>query len=284
VTIAAGFKFHPGVLLCADTQHTYSGIMKLQESKIKPITFANGGSRAGFVIAGSVAYGHMAVDACVRSIEKIKSKNMTAAGFRLVLEEQLENFYQKHIYPHPHYGRDGGPDFQLLIAFWSHLDKTVSLFSTWDSAVTEVPKSATVGTGSYLAQYLIKQLYKHTKMNLKDVANIAIHVLRLIKEHVDTCGGRSEFFVLNASGDTSVANFDISSTEAISSAFEEMVYRIFLTAADLDAPEAELDKEFQIVKEVIKATVDARRRERARWDGFMRALSGLEQPAQGAQK
>src|SRR5207248_1175014 len=136
----------------------------------------------------SVPYGDMAIDHCISKVEKNKPRNMTATGFLLSVEECLEDFHQKHIYVHPEFRRDGGPDFWLLIAFWSHLDKTVSLFSTSDSAINAVKMSQCIGAGSYLGQHIIRKIYRHPRMDIRHVVNIAIHMLRLTKEHVDSCG------------------------------------------------------------------------------------------------
>ena len=63
MTIAAGFMFDKGILLCADTQETYSGVMKLQASKIFPADFAaKGGTKVAFALTGDVAYARRAVE------------------------------------------------------------------------------------------------------------------------------------------------------------------------------------------------------------------------------
>ncbi len=45
MTIAAGFRFSDGLLLCADTQITHTSYMKLNDSKIVAIDFASNEDR-----------------------------------------------------------------------------------------------------------------------------------------------------------------------------------------------------------------------------------------------
>src|SRR5690242_15446901 len=56
VTIAAGFRFADGVLLCADTQITYEGIAKVSGTKILPFEFKRSGVKVVFTFSGDVSY------------------------------------------------------------------------------------------------------------------------------------------------------------------------------------------------------------------------------------
>ena len=55
MTIAAGFRFAQGVMLCADTQQTTPGVMKVNASKIvREDLTAKGGGQLVFALSGSV--------------------------------------------------------------------------------------------------------------------------------------------------------------------------------------------------------------------------------------
>lgn len=276
MTIAAGFKFADGVLLCADTQHSAAGWMKLDASKIKPFDLRNrGGGQLAFALsATNVPYAHMAIDHCVRAIVSMKPKERTTGGMYLKLLETLEEFYQAHVYPHPSFREDGVPGFNLLAAVRSDVDKTLNLYSADTTALNEVQKYDCIGSGGFLAHYLVPRIFWHDKMALKDAANVAIHILRETKSYVEGCGGNSEFLALHKDGKFGrVENFDISSGEHISSGFMQAIRRLFIVAADLDTTPERMNQEYAM----LRTTIDAYRRmkisERDRLEGFFKALS-----------
>jgi len=73
VTIAAGFRFADGVVLCADTQITYQGVAKVSGTKIFPFEFKRNGSRAVFTFSGDLKYAKGGITKCVRAIAKLHS-------------------------------------------------------------------------------------------------------------------------------------------------------------------------------------------------------------------
>jgi hypothetical protein len=275
MTIAAGFRFSQGILLCADTQNTVPGVMKLNASKIvvSDLSKKGGGQLAFALSASSVPYAHMAIERCVREVKEYKPKDRTGGGIRLALEDAIEDFHQRHVYPHPNFVSTGTPGFQLLIAARSDVDKTLMLYATNDSAVTEVRDYDTVGAGSFLAHYLIPTIFRHSRMGLADTANVAIHILRETKDYVDSCGMGSEFVVLGNDGKISnVEAFDISSSETISRGFRDAMRRIFVVAADLDTTEQQLKEEFELARLTIEGYRDGRIIERNRRKEFIESL------------
>jgi len=255
MTIAAGFRFSDGILLCADTQHTYPGAMKLHASKIVRASFAaQGGTLMAAAISGNVPYAHMAVSHCERAILKKAPVQMNSVELVLAVEDALEDFHQRHVYGHPGFQRAGGPDFQLLVALWPHADKNLTLLVSNDSAVTQVIDYECVGSGSFLAHYLIPTIFRHSKMGLKDTVNIAVHVLRETKDYVDTCGGGSEFIVITKDGKFSPPGYmQISSGESLSRVYREAMRRLYVYAADLDRDKGELRKEFDDAYDFIES-------------------------------
>lgn len=117
MTIAAGFQFNRGVLLCADTQYT-GGSIKFFQSKLYQSSGTNGSGmeRVDAVVAASGSDGYM--QAVVSQCEETTIWNFAFregdegnAGDKLreKLEDTLCAYYEKHIYKHPHYGYTGGP-------------------------------------------------------------------------------------------------------------------------------------------------------------------------------
>ena len=58
----------------------------------------------------------MAIDHCIREIRSVKPKMRSGGAINVAVEIAIENFYQSHMYPHPRYGYNDGPIFQLLVA------------------------------------------------------------------------------------------------------------------------------------------------------------------------
>ena len=197
---------------------------------------------------------HMAISHCVRKVREVKPRERTGGGLLVAIEEALEDFFGRHMYPHPQYGTYGGPNFELLVAARSDVDKTLGLYATTETAITEVRDYECVGAGAFLANYLLPTLFRHKGMGVKDTANVAIHVLRETKSYVDSCGGGSEFVALdNNGGISAVTSFDIDTGETLSEGFVSAVRRIYVVAADLDSTPEQLKEEFDMALLVINA-------------------------------
>jgi 20S proteasome alpha/beta subunit len=275
VTIAAGFKFDDGLVICADTQQTYSGVLKLNATKLVPINFAhNGRSQVIFAIAGSVRYARMAVQKIQAAIAGRTPEDMTLLGIFESIETELLAFHKAHIHPHPRYGMSGSPEFQLLIGAWSHIDG-MGLFMTDDTAVNGVDDYACVGTGEYLAHYLAKPLYQSTDLELNEIVALATHILLNAKVYVDGCGGNSEFIVLHKDGQLSpVKWFDISQGESYSQDFEQAMQLVFYAAADLKKSDDDLKAAIAALTSLLESGKAQRAQAKERRDKLIKALSG----------
>ena len=275
VTIAAGFKFDDGLIICADTQQTYSGVLKLDATKLVPINFAhNGRSQVVFAISGSVRYAQMAIQKIQAAIAKRRPEDMTLLGIFESIETELLAFHKAHIYPHPRYGMLGGPEFSLLVGAWSHLDG-MGLFRTDDTAVNGIDDYACVGTGEYLAHYLVKPLYQSTGLELNEIVALATHVLLNAKVHVDGCGGNSEFIVIHKDGHLSpVGWFDISQGESYSQDFEGAMQLVFYAAADLNKSSDDLTAALEAFRSILETGKAQRAQEREKRSKLIKALSG----------
>ena len=197
MTIAIGFRFHKGVLICADSQYTVSGILKMSGKKI--FRAQVGQDRLVFGIAGSVPFGKMAIEKCVRQVAMIPANERTKSNQRQSIEKTLLNIHQEHIYIHPEFRKPGGPEFELILTTWSHLDG-LDFFYTSDTALNEITNYYCLGYGSYLAQFVIQSIFRHKGLALHDAVRVAVHVLHQTKEHVDSCGGGSQFAYLMEDG------------------------------------------------------------------------------------
>lgn len=253
LTIAAGFHCAEGLLLCADTQITFPGVMKQGASKIVPIDFvSNGGSKALFAITGDIFYAHMAIEHCRRALAKIEPKHMTNENITIVIEDTLQIFFQDHVFNHPSF-ISGSIAVQMLIGVWSHIAQKVTLLATRETAVTIVRDYECLGAGLFLARYLLPTMFRHPRMPVSNAVHIALHVLRETKDHVDSCGGASEILILGKDGNFSFADsIDLRCGEMMSEAFSEAIRRLFVCSADLNTTEEQLKTEFDMALGIVQ--------------------------------
>jgi 20S proteasome alpha/beta subunit len=255
LTIAAGFRFGDGVLVCADTQVTTPGYMKQSASKIVPIDFqSNGGSKALFTITGSVPFAHMAIEHCRRALAAHPPQQMTTADMMISIEDTLQGFFEDHLFRHPNY-QNGSITVELIIGIWSHVDHNLTLLSARENAVSIVRDYECLGAGQFLTNYLLPKMFRHSGMGLADTVHIAMHVLRETKNYVDSCGGGTEIIVLRKDGSFAMAeSIDHASGEQISEAYHEAIRRLFLAASDITTTEADLRLEFDSAFMILQAT------------------------------
>jgi 20S proteasome alpha/beta subunit len=200
MTIAMGFKFAEGILLCADTQHTYEGLMKTHRTKVYFYDFPNNGSKVAFAFAGSVEYAKTAIQRLSKGIESIGKGEMDINAVRDDTQKILEGIYSRNVFPHPQFGYGGGPAFSLLIACFAGRKYGSRLFSSQESLICEVQDPyICLGAGAYLAEYLLKRKF-NTGMSLCEAAGLALGVLKEVKDHVDGCGGYRELVYLRHDG------------------------------------------------------------------------------------
>jgi 20S proteasome alpha/beta subunit len=265
VTIAAGFSFSHGTLLCADTEITHGWELKSIGSKILPFHFAsNGGSKVVFTFSGAVHYAKMAVQQCVRALAACDSTSMGRQRIVELIAEELHKFHVKHIYKHPLYMSSGGPDFNLIFAAWSQ-HEGAGLYETSDEAVIEVTNQdmyALSGSGSVLAKYVVSLLVRHPFLKLEEITTTATHMLAEVKRRVPGCGGHSELLVLHENGDMSnVAGFDISHVISFGEHFHSSFWGLFLEACDPSTPDKQISERFDMFRDVIDAMREQRKKE-----------------------
>lgn len=201
MTIAVGFLYKEGLLLCADTQFT--GEIKLLGSKILSYEYKDG-SKSAFVVVGHSRYARMCVNLIEESIAELGDSDRSLSKMHLVLVEGIKQLHQGHIFKHP---RRDEIIVQFLVGLWSEKDKALAFYSTQDTAVARMYGYDCLGSGETLAQYQIRRRYRrvtaanqkprHTE---KQVRGLAIEALREVKKYDPNCGGDSECLTLTNTG------------------------------------------------------------------------------------
>jgi hypothetical protein len=240
--------------------------------------FPSGQSSVAFAFSGSVDYAKMFINEMWKELENVKEDEFDAGYVGDVLSEGLQVFYKRHFYSHPHYGTSNGPSIELLIGMRSHTTQKLSLFSSSETALIDLPTFGSVGSGTLLSNYLIPISYRHSKMSLKDVVPIAVHVLYQTKKYVDGCGGNSEFLVLHDDGTVGSINFlDVSLGEQFSDFYDIVLRNIFLEASDGLASDADLREAVEYLYTSLQAHRDKVRQEKSLWEAVGKALSDREE-------
>jgi len=239
MTIAAGFRFADGILLCADTQITYEGIAKVSGTKILPFEFKRSALKVVFTFSGDVSYAKGGIKACVRKIKKLEPPTIALEDVESAISESLNSYFQNLVYKHPHYKMPGGPDFWLIVGIWSPKDG-LGLYETADAVVTKVSdgdKFAMTGIGATLGRYLAKPMMLHSGYSMSDIGTVSTHFLSEVKEHVDGCGKGSELIVLSKDGlFSSIGGLGTAHIEDVFGAIQNSINLMFLDLCDLEKP------------------------------------------------
>jgi len=202
MTIAAGFLFDKGLLLCSDTQ--YTGQIKLLGSKIFPYEYSDG-SKSVFVGVGHMMYTRMCVQLMQYSIEDIPPSERTIGRIHSMLVAGVTNLHQGHLFKHP---RQDAIEAQFLIGIWAAKDKSLAFFSTEETAVVRMYGYDVKGSSESLDQRIIRQRYqrvrnirekpKHTETEARAMA---MDALKESKQYDPYCGGDDECMVLKETGE-----------------------------------------------------------------------------------
>lgn len=193
MTILMGFNCSDALLVCADTQITYSAIAKLTGSKIFRKEFGNNGVKSAIAISGDMSYGRMVMQHIERRFSE--ATDTTVKKLREQVEEELLDFYAKHVVMRT----DRRIDFQLLLAIWSPDSNKAAMFWTEEDAVNELFGYVPLGAGEPLAHYIVRGKYR-PDMDLVKVKPTAIATIDSVKSYVDGCGGFTEIISLTRSG------------------------------------------------------------------------------------
>lgn len=277
VTIAAGFKFDHGIMLCADSQFNYSGVIKASGKKIFIKYFKKPLVSVGFAIAGSVPHAQKAIRKICEQIRTIDSPRVTSETIVAAIEDALEPFYRDHIRTHPNYQKAGSPEFDLIIATWTEADKE-KLFATYEDCCNEVDDYEFVGVGQYLARYLVKDIYQPA-MTLPAITTLATEVFLQTKDNVPDCGGNSEFIVLMGVANGMfgrVVDFNISNVERFSEPFRRGLHEILFAVQNLNFDEDNIKSKFKAFETLLSTVREEQKRTR---DARHALLKGLSTPS-----
>jgi 20S proteasome alpha/beta subunit len=190
MTIAAGFLYSGGVLLCADSQFTV-GPSKIDGLKVGHFDASWG--KVVCALVGNVDYAAAAFQACEREKEKIKTKRDPRAA----IEETLSAFYERHVFGHPSY-EDGDVEYSLFLGIRQN-GQPAKLYRTQETVFRELKAFDCAGSGEDVARDLLRPLYR-SGMSRSQAVALASYVVSHAKHHVQYCGGPTLIRALDNDG------------------------------------------------------------------------------------
>jgi len=103
MTVAAGFRFADGVLICADTEITHGAELKEKGTKVFPYSFKKSGNKAIFTFSGDVFASKQCIQAMARAVAALPPNRWSSEELFTCLSESLHAFHHKYIFKHPQY-------------------------------------------------------------------------------------------------------------------------------------------------------------------------------------
>jgi hypothetical protein len=243
MTIAAGFPYQGGVLLCADTEQS-SWAMTFNASKLAWFDYPGG--KVGFAFSGNSVFAGSAVHKCKERLQTVPPERAFAE-----LEKTLEKEYRRHVLGHPDHATDLSLRYELLIAIWSELAGKTELYSAAQTAVLPVPSYECIGAGDVLAHYLIRPNFG-SLMPENYVLSLAAYMLVNVKGYALGCGGPSQFLLIRDDGSLELgdaATFRIDHLERYCKGYDLISRNLLFAMSDLGLSEESFRQQAEIFKD-----------------------------------
>ena len=242
MTIALGFRYDNGVLLCADTE--LSGWANTTHARKIFHTVCRWGSVA-FAYSGNSDFAVATIQRCLQGAD-VENLGEAHAAIERILDRQ----YRKQVLSHPQ-SQDPNLHYSLIFALCTQHD--ASLYMTYQTSVHSVDSDyASTGIGEALAKYIIGPCLQQP-IGERHVLLLGTFTLGCIKGNVPGCGGPSQFVFLRrgyepvelwsmaATGAPTMTNTEW--LERHSKGCDALAHRLWLNLANPDISDADFEKE-----------------------------------------
>jgi 20S proteasome alpha/beta subunit len=194
MTIAAGFAFDDGILFCVDTKVTTS--IKTNEPKLVFYRHADGQCATAFAMSSDdLTFPRSAIESCREAVDKVNFASANIESVKKAIQSALAKFYREHILPHP--DRNSGAIYlELLFVICIHGE--TRLFVSHETLLTPIDDYECVGSGAFLAKYIVRQ-YRSANpepLALEDAAQIGSFAVERVMEHDEYSGGEAYMLIL----------------------------------------------------------------------------------------
>jgi hypothetical protein len=197
VTIAAGFHFDGGVLLCADSEYVGYG-HTVHDAKV--FSFECPAGKVAFTFAGNAGFAKAAIHRCKQAVGSLQPGAQNPSMFD-VIARSVEKEYRRQILSVPSYASDSSYAYRLLISAWSP-QQPLTLYVTDGPSIWPVDEYECIGVGEPIAHFLLNPLLEvnPSTMSLDRLLVVVAYALYKIKKFVPACGGMSRFFGMFSDG------------------------------------------------------------------------------------
>ena len=258
MTVAAGFRFSDGILLCADTEITHGSELKEKGTKVFPYRFKKSGNKAVFTFSGTVFPSRQCIQTMTHRIAASSPDKWGNHGLFAELAQELYDFHHKYIFKHPRYPYGDGPQVNLIVGTWCESEKILTLYQSDEESLVEVLDAepfAVTGTGATFSRYVAKPMLPHANMKLADVLTVALYALKEAKDNVPACGIASEVITISKDGEIGCLGWLHSShVERFAESFAAGIQHLFVDSCDLDSPDERVEERFETLRTIIQAT------------------------------
>jgi hypothetical protein len=199
-------------------------------------------------------YARSSVDACWEMVKKLNFSTVTMESVQRTVEFALAEFYESKISGHPDRSL-GVLDFKLLIGIW--LRGETRLFVNREVLLKQVQDYECIGSGAYLANYLIRQ-YKGANpgpVTLADAALISSFAVDAAIDYDESCGGENEMLIVRNDGEASNALDTAMYPNMMIGGLQRATWNLLHNLAHVDnklEAEAKLEDHFEQVRQLHK--------------------------------
>lgn len=198
MTLIVGFPTPGAVVLGADGEEG-TALTKSAVRKIEPLQ--GPGYKCAIAGAGDANFIDLAVQEAKEAVADLSPPNLT--DIRTTLEHVVTEIYAERIDRLPPLQAENA-QFDLLCAVWAEKDNRAELIRVGRGHSLIRTRPDVLGTGSYLASYLIDTLLplrtEPMRMHRRQAERMAVYIIAKAKAHVQGVGGATQIVVVTNDG------------------------------------------------------------------------------------
>jgi hypothetical protein len=223
--------------------------MRIYGQKIFPVTIT--GEPYAFALAGNEAFGAMAIQECQDAITDITPGNRSLRAVRGALKKVVKSINEDYIDRRPDIERESAR-VDLLIGAWIPRSGGAHLFSSSGPALRSQFEYECLGTGSYLGRYLLRDGF-HRNMSTDEVVLLATQMLLAVKTFDSSCGGMSQFLLIDKNGISTPTAQNISGiAEHFIAEYQALSSRLLLHMGNLDMDDSHFALNLDVFSQSVK--------------------------------
>ena len=278
VTVAAGFRFNGGVVLCADTQETTRhSKLSVPKIRVEPSRMAGHDDPDDLMVAitgaGNGPFIDKLVERCWEDVSVATSFDEACRGMengvKALHSEYLNLFHVGYM-----------PEADLV--YGVKMQGKSKLFVAHGPIVNEKSTYAAVGAGDYMVDFLADRVHQRYLPG-PQVVMLALYILFQCKEYVDGCGGDSHVAALNELGESRMLDpwrmdFANKQLRQIDDLFSELL----LNAADFSTSDVDFEEQLNRVIDRLSNIRNEGGKFRTQWEDIMpgEPLAAKTRPSQ----